>query len=136
MFREVRIAVGIKIGYLKVYKVLMADGKSAFQGYLWSLPGEAGPGLWEEADRKWSLELCGNGIHGCLRSNVREWYVQTYSHWNNFDPKGGRAPLPRIFEMEVSGGIRVGKDKICARRGRLIREIPQADWFRLFGIST
>ncbi len=88
-----------------VLKGLDANGRSPYQHHPWPLPEGDAPGAWVEAGLR-PIELCANGIHGCLPEQV------------------GSLPGDRWFVAEIEGDVVSGTDKAAGRRGRLLREIP------------
>ena len=88
---------------MTAYKFLRADGTGAFTGFAWPLPDGA-PGAWVENDP----DPCRSGIHACRLGDLPYW--------------AGRV----LYEIELDGEVIEHKDKVVARRGRLLRRI--AGW--------
>ena len=96
---------------MKLYKIL-ESGKSCHGGNLqWSLPNGK-PGNWHEVVG--DLNMCSNGIH--LTDKPAKWF-----RWNC-----------SIYEAKYEGEILWDKNesKYCARKVRLIKEVPAPDWWR------
>ena len=95
----------------KLYKILV-NGKSCHGGNLqWSLPNGK-PGDWHEIQG--TLNMCTNGIH--LTDKPAKWF-----RWNC-----------SMYEAEYEGEILWDKNesKQCARKVRLIKEVPTPQWWR------
>jgi hypothetical protein len=85
---------------LIAYKFLHADGTTVFSGFRWPLP-DHGPGAWVEAP----VVPCRSGIHACRPTDLPYWVA------------------PRLFEIELDGGLVEGRTKVVAPRGRLLRRL-------------
>ena len=96
---------------MKLYKIL-EKGRSCHGGNLeWSLPNGK-PGDWHEIQG--ALNMCSNGIH--LTDKPAKWF-----RWNC-----------SIYEAEYEGEILWDKNesKHCARKVRLLKEVPAPEWWR------
>jgi hypothetical protein len=95
-------------------KFLLANG-TGLNGFEWPQPRKAGDGTWTPGD--WvgvegDVVPCKNGIHACLPDQAKAWKSD------------------RLFVIELDGVIDSPghRDKLIARRGRLLREVEQ--WAR------
>lgn len=89
------------------YKFLNADGRAPYSGAKYHLPKGSRPGKWMPKVAK--LEMCESGYHACREKDLINWIDA------------------RLFECELGGEILEFKDKVCAQRIRLVREI-KLDW--------
>jgi hypothetical protein len=81
------------------YKVLEPGRVAPFTGVEWP------EGEWMEAE---AVEPCRSGIHACRVSDLPYWLG------------------PQLWEIELEGEVTEQTHKLAARRGRLVRRIP--DW--------
>jgi hypothetical protein len=86
------------------YKFLRADGRTAFSGFRWPLPGDE-PGPWVQAH----VEPCRSGIHACRPGDLPYWVGET------------------LYEIELGGDIVDERTKVIAARGRLLRRVTAWD---------
>ncbi len=84
-------------------KFLNSNGISAYQSFDWPKPSGKRPGKWVHA--KGELRVCGNGIHAAPPEHALEWLDA------------------ECYLIELGGEILEGSDKLCARKGRLIRNL-------------
>ena len=94
------------------YKFLREGGRGPYSKFTWPLPTRRADGTWEPGE--WveatgELVLCENGIHACRAEDVLTWLDA------------------EMYEVELGGEIVEGKDKLCARRGRLLRRVEAWD---------
>lgn len=85
-------------------KFLNPDGTGRHSGYEWPLPNGK-PGKWVSVKGK--LVPCKNGIHACTPGQALGWLND------------------RAFLIELGGKVIDTDNKLCARKGRLVREL---DW--------
>jgi len=90
------------------YKFLREGGRGPYSNFAWPLPTKRADGTWEPGE--WveatgELVLCENGIHACRTEDVLTWLDA------------------EMYEVELDGEIVRGEDKLCARRGRLLRRV-------------
>jgi hypothetical protein len=89
------------------------DGSTGpYSRFDWPLPNGK-PGKWVKASGK--LEVCRNGIHACTVAQAPGWLRDD------------------AYLIELGGKVVDSGDKLCARKGRLVREL---DWEpRLFAAA-
>jgi hypothetical protein len=80
------------------YKVLEPGGVAPFTRFAW--PADE----WVEAER---VEPCRSGIHACRVHDLPYWLG------------------PELWEIELDGDVAEQQRKVVARRGRLVRRIPE-----------
>jgi hypothetical protein len=92
------------------YKVLAAGAVAPFTRVRWP------EGEWVEAD---AVEPCRSGIHACRARDLPYWLG------------------PELWEIELGGDVTEHERKVVARRGRLVRRIPEwnAELLRAFTAS-
>ena len=89
---------------MNAYKFLRPDGTGVFTRFAWPLPGGE-PGEWVEGEP----DPCRTGVHACRLGDLPYW--------------AGRV----LYEIELGGEVVEHKDKLVARRGRLLRRIDAWD---------
>lgn len=87
----------------RAWKFLDHRSTGVFSGFVWPTPAEAGrPGPWVESA---SLVPCEQGIHACSAEHLAWWMSA------------------QLWEIELSGEVIAGDQKVVAERGRLVRLI-------------
>jgi hypothetical protein len=83
---------------VRAYKVLEPGGVAPFTRFPWPVDE------WVEAEE---VEPCRSGIHACRVRDLPFWLG------------------PELWEIELDGDVSEQQRKVVARRGRLVRRIPE-----------
>jgi hypothetical protein len=81
-----------------LYKVLDAGGVAPFTRFAWR------EGEWVEAE---TVHPCRSGIHACRVRDLPYWLG------------------PELWEIELDGDVTEQQRKVVARRGRVLRRVPE-----------
>ena len=95
---------GSTVAPVLAFKFLDREGCTALSGHRWTLPDGDAPGPWIETAR---VRPCREGIHACHAGDLAYWLHQ------------------ELWVIELDGETTESARKVVARRGRLVRRLPE-----------
>jgi hypothetical protein len=89
---------------MRAFKFLDASGATVISGARWPVSAGDGPSPWFESP---AVRPCHEGIHACRLDDLAYWISE------------------ELWEVELDGDIVESHRKVVARRGRLVRRLPE-----------